>query len=292
MFTLEQMQTLIAIVDAGSLTKAAQQLGKTKGAISVMLGNLEDELGIKLFNRSGWKLTLTDPGSRVYNHALLWQRQAFHILGSSYTYAEGIESTIRLGIQKIIPAIEFHDKLEVFRDSFPHTRLHLVRGNDDQLVKSLKSGEIDLLIRVQTSSEMAADLKFSNAGLLEFVFACAPDDTLADLDVIDNEQLLARPQIILDLGESSTTDKQKVSYDCLVSATREDFLYQVELSQGWCLLPKSLFLERAALGSLIQIKPDFEGQHATVIAMEVVSALDKVSGPALNSLKIAFSKDS
>ncbi|WP_281222080.1 LysR family transcriptional regulator [Photobacterium sanguinicancri] len=292
MFTLEQMQTLIAIVDEGSVTKAAKKIGKTKGAVSVMLGNLEDELGVQLFDRSGWQLELTEYGQKVYNQAKLLQRQAFHILSSSHAYAEGTEISLNLGIQNVIPAVELHSRLEVYRQLFPETRLHLVRGDDELLLQQLKSGELDLLIRVQSSAEMSPDLEHSNAGMLEFVYACAPDYSLSDLEVIGNEELLAKPQIILELGSLDSTEKQKVSYDTVVVDTREDFLYLVELGLGWCLLPKSIFQERHAQGGLCQIKPSFEGEHASAVMMEMLCSLEKVPGPALLSLKQAISMSS
>lgn len=288
MFTLEQIQVLTSIVETGSLSKAAKKLNKTKGTISVTLANLEDELNIQLFDRSGWQLALTEVGEKIYPELLLLQRQAIKILNHTQSFANDIEPILRLGIQKIIPPIELYKGLNKFHQAFPNTELQLIRGSDRQLEQQLRNGEIDLLIRVQAEASAPIDLEFCNAGILEFAFVCAPDHALADVNNIDNEQLLKHKQIILDLGTEDSNNRQKVAVDATISATLEDLLYQVEMGYGWCFLPAGIFEERRSLGGLIKLKPSFEGEHSAVIMLEVLNLLAKPQGPALKALKAAL----
>jgi DNA-binding transcriptional LysR family regulator len=66
----EDMQTFITIVNAGSITKAAEQLDTVKSAISRRLSDLEKRLGVSLLTRTTRNQTLTDSGRSYYEQCL------------------------------------------------------------------------------------------------------------------------------------------------------------------------------------------------------------------------------
>lgn len=66
---IELMQTFIRIVDAGSLSAAAAQMGTTQPTVSRRLQALERMVGLRLIKRSTHGLGLTDDGKRCYVHA-------------------------------------------------------------------------------------------------------------------------------------------------------------------------------------------------------------------------------
>ncbi|WP_238539859.1 LysR family transcriptional regulator [Corallococcus macrosporus] len=66
---LELMQTFIRIVDAGSLSSAAAQLGTTQPTVSRRLQALERSLGLRLLQRSTHAMKLTEDGARCYGRA-------------------------------------------------------------------------------------------------------------------------------------------------------------------------------------------------------------------------------
>lgn len=66
----EEMQTFIRIVDAGSITKAAEQMNTVKSAVSRRLTDLEKRLGISLITRTTRTQTLTDSGKNYYEQCL------------------------------------------------------------------------------------------------------------------------------------------------------------------------------------------------------------------------------
>lgn len=66
---IELMQTFIRIVEAGSLSAAAQQMGTSQPTVSRRLQALERTLGIKLLQRTTHAMTLTDDGERCFAHA-------------------------------------------------------------------------------------------------------------------------------------------------------------------------------------------------------------------------------
>ncbi|OUS23484.1 LysR family transcriptional regulator ['Osedax' symbiont bacterium Rs2_46_30_T18] len=67
---IEDMQTFVRIVEAGSITKAADQLNTVKSAVSRRLSDLERRLAVTLLTRTTRTQTLTDNGKSYYQHCL------------------------------------------------------------------------------------------------------------------------------------------------------------------------------------------------------------------------------
>lgn len=64
-----EMQTYIAIVEAGSITEASKRIGTTKSVISQRMQQLEARLGVSLINR-GRVMTLTEAGQEFYERSI------------------------------------------------------------------------------------------------------------------------------------------------------------------------------------------------------------------------------
>jgi len=63
---LEEIRNFVAVVQAGSFTRAAEDLGTSRSVISKRLSQLEDHLGVRLLNRTTRRLSLTEAGERFY----------------------------------------------------------------------------------------------------------------------------------------------------------------------------------------------------------------------------------
>ncbi|GJM04172.1 MAG: LysR family transcriptional regulator [marine bacterium B5-7] len=67
---LEDMRLFVRIVDAGSISRTAEQLGLAKSAVSRRLADLETRLGVKLLNRTTRKSSLTEAGQSYYERTI------------------------------------------------------------------------------------------------------------------------------------------------------------------------------------------------------------------------------
>ena len=66
-----EIETFVRVVEAGSITRAAEQLKIAKSAVSRRLKELEARLGVQLMTRTTRKLTLTEPGEILYNRSVV-----------------------------------------------------------------------------------------------------------------------------------------------------------------------------------------------------------------------------
>ena len=62
---LKNLRTFQAVVDQGSYQRAAERLGYTQSTITVQIQQLEEELGVPLFERVGRRMVLTEAGERA-----------------------------------------------------------------------------------------------------------------------------------------------------------------------------------------------------------------------------------
>ena len=62
---LRQLKNFYTVAKAGNLTQAAIELNISQPALSISIKKLEEELGIKLFRRNTYKITLSDEGHRI-----------------------------------------------------------------------------------------------------------------------------------------------------------------------------------------------------------------------------------
>lgn len=125
MVSLDRFETFKAIVDAGSLTAAAQRLGQSRAVVSFNLKRLEQELGVTLLVRNTRSLALTEAGERFYQHCTALLTTAELAIEEARSEQLQLRGTLRLtttpeyAIARVVPV------LESFRALHPELRLHL-----------------------------------------------------------------------------------------------------------------------------------------------------------------------
>jgi DNA-binding transcriptional LysR family regulator len=118
--TLDEWETLQAVVQLGSFAAAAKRLNRSQSTISYAVARLQDQLGIKLFEIKGRRAHLTERG-----RALLADAEphltGFHLLEShAGSLASGRELEVRLSIDSIFPNNRLFGALTEFCRRFPH----------------------------------------------------------------------------------------------------------------------------------------------------------------------------
>lgn len=67
--SFSSIPTFVSVVESGSFSIAAQQLGISKSAVSKRIGQLEKQLGVQLLHRSTRKISLSEAGKQYFQHA-------------------------------------------------------------------------------------------------------------------------------------------------------------------------------------------------------------------------------
>jgi len=141
------IRTFQAVVDSGSVTKAAQTLNLTQGAISQQIKRLEDLGGKPLFARTGRKLVLTQDG-----HALIDPATRFLHANDQLWAAlrePAFQGEVRFGAPYDIMGSYTPAILRGFSKAFPAVRVSLVCEDTLVLLAKLKAGAIDLALTTE-----------------------------------------------------------------------------------------------------------------------------------------------
>ena len=95
-FDWNDVKTLIAAAEAGSLSAAAANTGISQPTLGRKIDSLEASLGLKLFERGPQGMTLTDSGADMLAHAQHMQEAASRLSLSATGRAETLEGTVRI----------------------------------------------------------------------------------------------------------------------------------------------------------------------------------------------------
>ncbi|NMY98800.1 LysR family transcriptional regulator [Pseudomonas proteolytica] len=145
MVSLDRFETFKTVVEAGSLTAAADRLGQTRAVVSFNLKRLEAELGVTLLTRNTRQLALTDAGERFYLRCtrMLEEAQlAVEEARSEHTQLKGtlrITTTVEYALAVVVPAVEAFGRLH------PDLNVHLSTSSTHA---DLISERFDVAIRL------------------------------------------------------------------------------------------------------------------------------------------------
>ena len=141
---LDKYQTLMTVVDTGSLTRAAEQLDCTQSAVSHCLDALEKELGFAVLKRSRAGVRLTNEGERLLPavRGLLGAAEQLRQTASSI---RGLDSgTVRIGAFTSVAVHWLPPILKEFQHDFPKVDFRLLNGDYHDVEQWLTDGSVDV----------------------------------------------------------------------------------------------------------------------------------------------------
>ena len=140
---LKNLRTFQAVVDQGSYQKAADGLGYTQSTVTVHIQQLEEELGVPLFERTGRRMVLTQVGERALAQAreLLAAADRLAQLGRAGYELSG---TLRVDMAETLLCYKTQTVIQTFRKLAPQVRLIIRSRNCLDIVENVRSGVCDL----------------------------------------------------------------------------------------------------------------------------------------------------
>lgn len=140
---LKFIKTFLLVAQSGSISRAAEQLHTTLGAVSARIQNLEDELGTPLFERSGRRLLLTDKARSLMPLAEELVRMADDFEGQAKVPAS-YEGRVKLGIIDTAAIALLPSFLRELERLYPKVEVDLQADTSQRIADRLAEGELDL----------------------------------------------------------------------------------------------------------------------------------------------------
>ena len=122
-------EELVAIVEHGSLTRAAEALGMPRPTMSKRLARLEERLGVRLLHRTTRRMSLTGPGEVLYEKA----RRVVHAAREAEAAVQRLDDVprglLRVAVPAQVPEATFTEWLAEFLVAHPEVSLDVVRSH-------------------------------------------------------------------------------------------------------------------------------------------------------------------
>jgi DNA-binding transcriptional LysR family regulator len=258
MSQFEEMRTFVRIVEAGSISKAAEQLGIAKSGVSRRLTDLEGRLGVRLINRTTRRSSLTEAGRSYYAGAVKLMADVAELDASTADAEASLKGRLRLavplsfGLAHLAPAID-----EFLRE---HPGLELDVDFSDRQVDLVERG-VDLAIRIAQLED--SNLQARRLCPIRLLLCASPAYLEAHgrpqrpVDIEDHRLLRYAASggsaIRLPDGEGGEVLVQAVAP---IVANNGDFLRDMAVAgQGITLIPSFIAWQALAVGDLVAIMP-------------------------------------
>jgi LysR family transcriptional regulator, nitrogen assimilation regulatory protein len=143
---LRQLRYFVAIVDHGSLSRAARVLHIAQPALSQQIRQLEEELSAQLLHRSAQGVMSTDAGKTFYEHAQAILKQVDDAKWAVAQSTDKPSGTVALGVPQSVSSALALPLLTAVREQYPEISLQLTEELSGNLIEQLKSGRINLAV--------------------------------------------------------------------------------------------------------------------------------------------------
>lgn len=193
--TLRQLSAFVAVADTGSFTLAAERLFITQSALSSLVKELEQTLGLRLFDRSTRRLRLSETGRELYPQI----EKILHDLAGVVSEVGNLKAlergTVRVAVPQLLACTLLPEVMAGFRQQHPAVHLRLVDCAVESVMARVFTGEVD--IGLGPERETNSDIDASELFHLPFMAVLPPDHALARRKRLAWSDLSGQPLVTL-----------------------------------------------------------------------------------------------
>lgn len=146
MISIKQINYAIAVAETLHFRKAAEQCFVSPSTLSNAITEMENQLGLKIFERDNKKVIVTNLGKSIIEKAKNIKNEIENISKLSELNSEPFSNSISLGIIPTIGPFLLPILLPRIKKDYPNLNLNIVEAQTDVLLKKISSGEIEMAI--------------------------------------------------------------------------------------------------------------------------------------------------
>ena len=200
-FTLRQLQYFVAVAEQGTVSGAAHDLSISQCSVTEAIKELEQDLGVALFDRHARGLNITHKGQQFLRHAT---RILADVCDARRTFAEEREiksGSLQLGVTSLVAGYVLSDVLSRYRRAFPGVDVSAIEDNGDYLEHLLIGGELDVAVMVTSNLRDRMALQAEILEVSPYRLWLPLGHRLASADIISIADIAQEPLIMLTVDE-------------------------------------------------------------------------------------------
>ncbi|WP_159587352.1 LysR family transcriptional regulator [Chelativorans xinjiangense] len=180
--TLDQLQVFLAVAEEGSFSAASRRLNRAQSVVSYTIANLEAQLELKLFERTGTRQPqLTEAGMALTEDARRMVTSLHLLRARARGMGQGLEGEVGLAVDLLLPMPVLTSALRAFQEEFPTVGVRLHTGALGTVADLLVRREVDLGIAGKAMIRQD-ELVTRKIAEREMIPVAAPDHPLAQAE--------------------------------------------------------------------------------------------------------------
>ncbi|QIZ78804.1 DNA-binding transcriptional activator PunR [Ferrimonas lipolytica] len=182
----------------GSFSAAAHAMHKVPSAISYSVRQVEQQLGVLLFERKPRQVVLTPAGEHFISQCRLWLREMEQVKLHTQRVANGWQHQINLALDTVVKAERVTELIRDFYNRFNDAELVINNEVFNGVWDALADGRADIAIGATAAIPVGGDFGYRDMGLLRWALVMAPDHPCADIVPLPVEELERFPMVSLE----------------------------------------------------------------------------------------------
>ena len=259
---LKNLRTFQAIVDRGSYQRAAEALGYTQSTVTIHIQQLEEELGLPLFQRTGRRMVLTQMGERFLpqTRELLLAADRLAQIGQEGREPSGV---LRVDMAETLLCYQVQPVIQKFRRLAPQVRLVIRSRNCLDIAENVRSGACDL--GVGYDMDWSRDvLEVEPMGAYEVILLAAPQFAHRDFTTPGQRKPVSlvtdEPDSIFRRRLEDYLRERDITLDATLELWSIETIKRCVMSDlGFTYLPRFAAREELGRGLLLELEAPVSG---------------------------------
>ena len=246
MIELDGIKAFLTVAECESFSHAAHRLHLTQPAVSKRIALLENQMGVRLFDRIGRTVNLTEAGRSLLPRAREILRQVDDTQRAIANLSGNVAGQLSLATSHHIGLWRLPSVLKAFSGLYPQVSLDLHFMDSEVAHEEIIKGNLELgvITLAPGSHERLTSIPLWRDNL---VFMCAPEHPLASLPAVSVEQLAQHPSILPDMSTFTGRivkrlfDESHLTLNVSMSTNYlETIKMLVSIGLGWSVLPETM----------------------------------------------------
>ncbi len=200
-YSLRQLRVFVAIAQAGSFSRAGERIGLSQSAVSHSVKELENEVGVKLLDRTTREVVLTEAGLQLAGRVERLLEELNSTLLDARSVGHQLSGTVRVAASQTISAHLMPQSIAAAALAYPAIRFVLHDRPQQWVLQSIRQGEVDFGIVIDPVQ--ASDLDCEAVLSEPFLLLCRNDHPLAGAESVSWRALQEERLVLQDYASGS-----------------------------------------------------------------------------------------
>lgn len=200
-YSLRQLKVFVAVAQAGSFSRAGDRIGLSQSAVSHSVKELENELGVKLLDRTTREVVLTPAGQQLAGRLERLMEELNATLLDARSVGHQLSGTVRVAASQTISAHLIPQCIAAASELFPAIRFVLHDRPQHWVLQSIRQGEVDFGIVIDPVQP--GDLDCEPVLSEPFLLLCRSDNPLAAANSVPWQALQGANLVLQDYASGS-----------------------------------------------------------------------------------------